>query len=311
MNNIDLIHEKISRLSMEQQTAVIRFLDECLDANEKVQWMAGAPEEGARWLSGRIAKNLLGPFVKAVIAETEDEIYAVDPQDTIVGWLLRNNGSFGRSLIRLVKGTLTAQSRLLIVGAHIGTTAVPLSSCCKEVVAIEPNLQSFQLLEFNLHVNQVANCKAHNIAANDKAEYLLFNINRCNTGGSGRKSKAGHHLTTDDTVEAVLPAFPLDDYLLGQKFDVILMDIEGSEYFALKGMQRILASCSSLIVEFFPRHLKEISCVSVHEFLALLPDFQTLTIPSLDKTVGREAFSHTLNYMYDCDMEDDGILFAR
>ena len=44
-----------------------------------------------------------------------------------------------------------------------------------------------------------------------------------------------------------VPAGPLDDVLAGQTFDVILMDVDGSEYFALRGMQTLLAFCASAV----------------------------------------------------------------
>ncbi|MGH7427267.1 MAG: hypothetical protein ACREJ4_02740, partial [Candidatus Methylomirabilaceae bacterium] len=59
------------------------------------------------------------------------------------------------------------------------------------------------------------------------------------------------------------------------------MDIEGSEYFALQGMQKILAHARVLVVEFLPHHLKNVSGVTVEQFLSVIPPhFRTLTIPS-------------------------------
>jgi hypothetical protein len=90
------------------------------------------------------------------------------------------------------------------------------------------------------------------------------------------------------------------------------MDIEGSEYFALRGMQKTLGSSTRLAVEFLPHHLRNVSGASVGDFVALIePHFSTLTIPSKKLSVSRPDFRRTLQEMYDRDEGDDGILFEK
>jgi hypothetical protein len=115
----------------------------------------------------------------------------------------------------------------------------------------------------------------------------------------------------DHPGEIVVPGIPLDELFDDRTFDLIIMDIEGSEYFALRGMAKILSKAACLVIEFLPHHLRNVSAVTVDEFLKTLPAFRLLTIPSLKKTVGREAFSEILTYMYDNDIGDDGIIFSR
>ncbi len=51
------------------------------------------------------------------------------------------------------------------------------------------------------------------------------------------------------------------------------MDIEGSEYFALKGMQRILSNARAMIIEYLPHHLDNVAGVSDKEFLSVFSIF--------------------------------------
>jgi len=257
-------------------------------------------------------KKMIGPFAKALLVETYEDIYAVDPEDHVVGWELRNYGDFAPDQVAMVKELVRPESRILIVGAHIGTVAIPLSKLCSEVVAIEANPQSFQLLEFNLHVNQVENCRAYNIAANDKAEYLGFLMSRVNSGGSKRVPVVSDRMYDYDRPEEIaVPGFPLDEFLRDQAFDIIIMDIEGSEYFALKGMQRLLEASRCLVIEFLPHHLRNVSGIDVSRFLDAMPSFETMTVPSLNKKVGAGAFSEVLTYMYDNELGDDGLIFEK
>jgi hypothetical protein len=109
------------------------------------------------------------------------------------------------------------------------------------------------------------------------------------------------------TVEAVA----LDAYSDDPQFDVVLMDIEGSEYFALQGMQRILGHASALVVEFLPDHLRDVSGVTVEQFLAVIPPrFRTLRIPSRRLTVEANGFSAVLNQMFERGEKDYGLIFA-
>jgi hypothetical protein len=104
----------------------------------------------------------------------------------------------------------------------------------------------------------------------------------------------------------------LDEVLADEEFQLIVMDIEGSEYFALQGMQRLVSRAEHRIVEFLPHHLRNVARVSVREFLGLIqPHFDTLTIPSRNVTVARPQFLPTLEAMYKRDECDDGLVFSK
>jgi hypothetical protein len=90
------------------------------------------------------------------------------------------------------------------------------------------------------------------------------------------------------------------------------MDVEGSEYFALKGMTKLLSSAKHLVVEFIPDHLRNVSSVSPDELIALIePHFNYLHIPSLNIKVPKQDFSKQLNAMYDDNISDNGIIFSK
>ena len=76
----------------------------------------------------------------------------------------------------------------------------------------------------------------------------------------------------DNPKSIQLDSVVLDEYLEDNKFDLVLIDIEGSEYFAMKGMQKILSGCNTLVVEFLPHHLENVAGVSVEQFFSVLPN---------------------------------------
>jgi hypothetical protein len=76
-------------------------------------------------LIGSFTKRINGPHVYALIAKTGNGLFAVDPEDFEVGRRLRMSGKYGIDEIERLKPHITSCSRVLIVGAHIGTMAIP------------------------------------------------------------------------------------------------------------------------------------------------------------------------------------------
>ena len=106
-------------------------------------------------LIGMLNKLILGKHVNALLVKSTNGLFAVDPEDYGVGWELRKNGRYGAAEIDRLKGYIDKNSRVLIVGAHIGTLAIPISKLCNEVVAIEANPITYNLLQINISLNAV------------------------------------------------------------------------------------------------------------------------------------------------------------
>ncbi|WP_419193858.1 FkbM family methyltransferase [Novipirellula herctigrandis] len=259
-----------------------------------------------------ITRHMLGPHVKALLVQSESHLFLVDPEDYGVGRQLRLKGMYGEDELARLLPTITPESNVLVVGTHVGTLAIPLAGHCRAVSAIEANPVTFELLQANIAINRVSNLTAYNIAASDRQQELKFLVNRSNSGGSKIvPQKKEYQYYSDKPDEITVPGFPLDDKFPDQAFDLIVMDIEGSEYFALRGMENILNQAKTLVVEFVPHHLRNVSNVSIEQFLEPLAMFDSLTVPSLNKTVGKDQFHNCLRQLYDSDQSDDGLLFQR
>ena len=255
--------------------------------------------------------NLLGKDVKALIVETKNGVFAVDPADLEVGAKLREKGEYGISEINQISQLIDSQSSVLIVGAHIGSLAIPIAKICSELVAIEANPSNFKLLLTNLKLNNTSNITIHNIAASNKKETIKFQLNTVNSGGSKRVPINNHYMYTYDNPEVIdVEAYSLDNYLSNNKFDLVLIDIEGSEYFAMQGMTDILSQTKNLIVEFLPHHISNVAGVKLTDFLDNIPGHLTkLTIPSKNKTYPIDVGIVTLQQMFESGQGDDGIIF--
>lgn len=304
--------EELSAEDVAVVEDVLNYYLACSAELKAIMRKNGSEELGCMAGKGFLTRKLLGPSCKAIIIETATGLYASDPEDYGVGWDMRRHQAFSSTQLQIISGIIDAQSKVLVVGAHIGTLAIPISRMCGQVTAIEANPRTFRLLEMNLRLNNVSNCEILNIAANDKEEQLHFLLSKANSGGSKRVPLIDqYNYRYDEPDEIELPAFPLDSFLTRRDFDLVLMDIEGSEYFALKGMQEILRHTQTLILEFMPHHLLNVSGVTVEELLQQLTAFNTLTVHSLNKTVDKDGFAPLLNYMYDNQLEDEGLIFSK
>ena len=262
--------------------------------------------------SAKISRQL-GDGVKSVIVDSKNGILAVDPRDLEVGYKLRNYGSYGLDEITRINQLITTKSNVLIVGAHIGSLLIPIAKNCNKVVGIEANPNNFNLLKTNVHLNKAENVSIHNIAASSKQETIKFQMNVVNSGGSKRLPKNNEYMYRYDNPEVIeVQAHSLDEYLNEHKFDLVLIDIEGSEYFAMQGMKEILANCNTLIVEFLPHHLKNVADVTVEQFLSLIPkQFTKLTIPSKNEIHPIDIGGVVLQQMYNNKEGDDGLIFTK
>ena len=266
-------------------------------------------------LFGKLVRSLLGPHAIAILVRTsQGSVFAVDPEDNGVGGALRRRGHYGQGEMEHLSHRITSQSRVLVVGSHVGTLVVNLAALCREVVALEANPATFELLKMNLALNGVKNCRAIQLAAAEENKPIDFIMSRDNSGGSKRMPrKGGGYLYYYDRPRVVkVDAARLDDVFRDESFDVILMDIEGSEYFAFKGMPRLIQACTTLVAEFNPYNMKHVGGVGAEEFVAQLePHFSSEFIPTSNRRVPRQDFRAVLSDMYRRGIFDEGLVFEK
>jgi FkbM family methyltransferase len=183
-----------------------------------------------------------------------------------------------------------SDTRVCVIGTHIGSLLVPIA---KRVVGYEANPDTFKLLELNARINDLTNVCLHNLAVGDKQGKIEFYANTVNSGGSKIKPKNdlyAYHYDQPRTVTIDMVAL---DQHSDETFDLILMDIEGAEYLALKGMAQKLGQCQHLQLEYIPQHLANIAEVSNSDFLATFADYFTTAriMGDAQKTFGRNQFA--------------------
>ena len=253
-----------------------------------------------------------GAHAAGILVESEAGLFVVDPEDNSVSAVLLHHGEYARDEVELARAFLRGGD-VLVVGSHIGAHVVALSRHAEALVAIEANPNTFKFLTANIRLNGRDNVQVHNVAAGEGEGRIRFVLNRENSGGSKRMPNAQHvHYFYDnpDVVEVDMVAL---DALVGPRaFDLILMDIEGSEYFALKGMPGILEKAGALAVEFLPHHLADVAGVTPEQFVEpLLDHFAWLYLPRHRLVVPRPMIVAKMREMYDAGDGHDLIVFCK
>ena len=231
-----------------------------------------------RTLKSKKRKKIFGPNAKGIIYDSKNGYMALPISDITIGKNLGFKGHWNFNEIQKLLQQTTQDDVIYFIGTHVGTLLVPIAKKVKTVVGFEANEDTFWFIKANLCLNKISNATIFNKAVGDGAKKVTFYKNTVNTGGSKIKPIKDSILYNYDNPKQVeVDMVALDPFISEQSLTLpsgIIMDIEGAEYFALKGMQATLAKVRFLYVEFVPHHLQNVSNTSVEKFLkTMTPHF--------------------------------------
>jgi FkbM family methyltransferase len=152
--------------------------------------------------------------------------------------------------IRFIQSHLKPGDTFVDVGANIGAYALVAAKLVGndgQVIAFEPVTQVRNRLIENGSLNQLYQLKVESLALFDKNTELALHIS--SKENFGMSSMHAHDEDSGST--EIVQTARLDDYVEDQfinKIDLIKMDIEGAELFALNGMKSTLMRLKPLVL---------------------------------------------------------------
>ena len=220
----------------------------------------------SRQLRGSWRQQLLGAHGIGIVASTLNGLFVVDASDFNVGRRLLEKGEYDWREVQTLARLLNRNSRMVVIGAHIGALLIPLIrlSGANHVIAVEPSPRNYRLLQMNLHLNGLSGLALHNVALGSTQGVARFTENRINSGNS-RIAK--------DTGEIVVPLVTLDSIVPedATPLDLVIMDAEGFEVQIMNGGRSVLSHARHLFVEFAPEQLHEQGSTA-EEFIGQVAD---------------------------------------
>jgi len=178
-------------------------------------------------------------------------------KDIIQGTLLKGN-QWNNDIILLIGYCIKKfhLKHFVNIGSHIGTVALPISRYIKKVTAIEPFPPTYKHFLEHIKLNDIKNIESFNLAVGDKESkvYFLDSDHERTKNNSG-----GIHAVTEEDIKKnrlssnlhnkkyqnIMKKF---DDLPIQKFDIILIDVEGREYELIKGGVKKISENKPIII---------------------------------------------------------------
>ncbi|OUL19784.1 hypothetical protein BV378_31700 [Nostoc sp. RF31YmG] len=182
------------------------------------------------------------------------------PDDQIFSNEVISKGVFEELETNIFSSLLQEGMTVFDIGANVGYyTLIAASKIGRHgrVYAFEPDRDNFNILQKNIILNKHSNVELLEYAVSDDNCDLALSLSSDNKGDHRTyKNNSFNKERTYYTVKAI----QLDSYFEGQNVypNLIKMDIQGFEYFALKGMKNLIIKNSNilLLTEFWPYGLK-------------------------------------------------------
>ena len=202
---------------------------------------------------------LLGPYATAVLTQTTNGRLLIPSSDFVIGRALAFRGTYDPEMVELLAARINERASILVVSAHVGSLLIPLAKIAKTAIAIEANPRTFEFLEMNLKLNDIRNVEAWNFAAGEVDGEVEFLANVHNTGQSKRRTRFALDnscFTYDSPTTIQVPLRRLDG-ITNHDFDLILIDVEGSEAYAMAGMPQLLSRAKNVVIEICSDHYED------------------------------------------------------
>ncbi|MDA7799753.1 FkbM family methyltransferase [Alphaproteobacteria bacterium] len=262
-----------------------------------------------------VTSKLNGKNITGFLVQTEQFRFVVGSEDMSVGRALRVKGSYGDDEFKRISKLVKNESNVVFIGTHVGAIAIPTAKIVKSCILIEANPQTFDFLTTNIFLNEVTNATCKNVAIGECEDEINFVLSKVNSGGSKREPAVKDNMYYYDNPKTIkVPMVTLDSICSDETevYDLIFMDIEGSEFFALQGMRNVLSRTNALVIEFIPHHLRNVATCSVEDFIGLIREyFNQCYVPSKDEYIDSKDFLTFFSKMFDAEDSDDGLIFTN
>tara|TARA_Y100000590_G_scaffold50382_1_gene53130 strand:- start:2456 stop:3196 length:741 start_codon:yes stop_codon:yes gene_type:complete len=192
--------------------------------------------------------------------------------DIIEGTLLKGN-QWNNDIVLLIGYWIKKYNlqHFVNIGSHIGTVALPISKYIKKVTAIEAFPPTYEHFLEHIKLNDIKNIESFNFALGNKEDKVYF-LDLAHE--RVKNNSGGMHAVTEEDVEKNRLSSSLHnreysnimkrlDDLPIEKFDIVLMDIEGREYEAIKGgVKKIYKNKPIIIAEIWGNSKRKLENMS-------------------------------------------------
>ena len=192
------------------------------------------------------------------IATVNNIKYLIKNKNDIIQNTLLKGNQWNNDIVLLIGYSIKKFNlkHFVNIGSHIGTVVLPISRYIKKVTAIEPFPPTYKHFLEHIKLNDIKNIDSFNIAVGDKENKVYFTDSnheriKNNSGGihsvteedieKNRLSSILHNKKYHNTMKRI-------DDLPVEKFDIMLIDVEGREYETIKGATKKISKNKPIII---------------------------------------------------------------
>ena len=197
---------------------------------------------------------------KKIILNFRKYKFAAYPQKKELSrWMIRNLKIWDNSLIELITKNINQKNSIFIdVGCNYGAYSIPLSKI-KNIVDIycfDTSKRSLDRLIENIELNKIKKIRYFNLGIGEKNKIVFFDDNIKNYKNSGsfeiNQSQIGYKIKVNSIDNLI------EKRIINAKKNIFIkIDIEGYDFFALKGLVKTIRKYNVFIVfEFSKKILK-------------------------------------------------------
>ena len=186
---------------------------------------------------------------KIILSFSNYKFYASTDKKDLSRWMIRNLSQWDKKNLNLILKLIKKyNSDFIDCGCNYGAYSIPIAKRFKNktIYSIDASDEAINKLNENIKLNKIKNIKYFNLGIGSKNEINYFddNIKKLKNSGSFRFTKK--------KTNKKIKLFKLDTLVKQKKIKVnkiiiVKIDLEGYDFFALKGMREILKKSKVII----------------------------------------------------------------
>lgn len=196
---------------------------------------------------------------KIILKFPQCKFFAYPQKKDLSRWMIRNLKIWDEKIINLIIKQINDSNSIFIdIGCNYGAYTIPISKIKKnlDIICFDPSRKSLDRLNENISLNNLQNIKYFELGIGERKDTVYFDddINNYKNSGSFEINNKNHGYKININ--------SIDNLIQENKIKIkeniyIKMDIEGYEFFALKGLVNTINNYNVIIFfEFSKKILK-------------------------------------------------------
>ena len=209
---------------------------------------------------------------KIILKFPQCKFFAYPQKKDLSRWMIRNLKIWDEKIINLIIEQINDNNSIFIdIGCNYGAYSIPISRIKNnlKVICFDPSRKSLDRLDENINLNNLKNIKYFKLGIGEKKSEVYFDddINNYKNSGSFEinNKNFGYKINIDSIDNLVR-----ENKIQIKKNVYIKMDIEGYEFFALKGLVKTINNYNVTIFFEFSKKILENHLNFESEFVEFL-----------------------------------------